>query len=224
MIKINLLPVRISKKVEALKQELIYAAIAVVAVILLCLVLGVYQAATVSDAKARLAALEKEITALKADADRVDEIAKIREDLSAKLAVIAELKKSQSGPVHLLDELAEAAPEAVSLTQLTEVRGKLELKGIAQSNEVVSQLLTNMERSEWLDQVYLVGIDSVDKDGKKYKTFEITAQVSPPKTPEEIAAEEKKAKAEAAKAEKDAKAKAKAPPAPAPAPAPGGEG
>jgi type IV pilus assembly protein PilN len=217
MIKINLLPVRISKKVEALKQELIYAALAVAAVLVLCLVVGIYQAATVSDAKARLAALEKEITALKADADRVDEIAKIREDLSAKLAVIGDLKKSQSGPVHLLDELAESAPEAVSLTQLSEVRGKLELKGIAQSNEVVSQFLTNMERSDWLDQVYLVGIDSVDKDGKKYKTFEITAQVSPPKTPEEIIAEEKKAKAEAAKAEKDAKAKAKAPAAPAPA-------
>lgn len=222
MIKINLLPVRISKKVEALKQELIYAALAVAAVLVLCLVVGIYQAATVSDAKARLAALEKEITALKADADRVDEIAKIREDLSAKLAVIGDLKKSQSGPVHLLDELAESAPEAVSLTQLSEVRGKLELKGIAQSNEVVSQFLTNMERSDWLDQVYLVGIDSVDKDGKKYKTFEITAQVSPPKTPEEILAEEKKAKAEAAKAEKDAKAKAKAPA--APAPAAGGEG
>ena len=57
MIKINLLPVRISKKVEALKQELIYAAVAVAAVILLCLVAGIYQAATVSDAKARLAAL-----------------------------------------------------------------------------------------------------------------------------------------------------------------------
>ena len=220
MIKINLLPVRISKKVEALKQELIYAAVAVAAVIFLCLIAGIYQAATVSDAKARLAALEKEITALKADADRVDEIAKIREDLSAKLAVISDLKKSQSGPVHLLDELAEAAPEAVSLTQLSEVRGKLELKGIAQSNEVVSQFLTNMERSDWLDQVYLVGIDSVEKDGKKYKTFEITAQVSPPKTAEELVAEEKKAKAEAAKAEKaekDAKAKAKAPAAPAPA-------
>ncbi|MBK7755391.1 MAG: PilN domain-containing protein [Deltaproteobacteria bacterium] len=223
MIKINLLPVRISKKVEALKQELIYAAVAVAAVILLCLVAGIYQAATVSDAKARLAALEKEITALKADADRVDEIAKIREDLSAKLAVIGDLKKSQSGPVHLLDELAEAAPEAVSLTQLSEVRGKLELKGIAQSNEVVSQFLTNMERSDWLDQVYLVGIDSVEKDGKKYKTFEITAQVSPPKTAAEIVAEEKKAKAEAAKAEKDAKAKAKAPAAPAPAAAGGDE-
>lgn len=111
----------------------------------------------------------------------------------------------------------------MSLTQLSEVRGKLELKGIAQSNEVVSQFLTNMERSDWLDQVYLVGIDSVEKDGKKYKTFEITAQVSAPKTAAEIEAEEKKAKAEAAKAEKDAKAKAKAPAAPAPAAAGGDE-
>lgn len=220
MIRINLLPVKTSRKLEVLKQELLLAGVGLGALLILCLLATAVLMAKAADQRAELEEIEKKIAELKIIADRVDEIQRIREELQTKLGVIGQLKKGQTGPVRMLDELAEATPEQLSLTEMVEARGKLELNGVAESNEVISTFLTNLERSEWFSQVYLVGIDQDDKSGTKAKLFEVTAQWATPKTPEEIKAEEEarkkaaKAEADAAKAKTKAKAKA-AEPAPA---------
>ena len=93
-----------------------------------------------------------------------------------------QLKASKSGPVHMLDELSMATPEKLQLQQIDEQSRRLQLTGVAVSNEVISQFLTNLEQSEYFDDVFLNAIDQVDEDGVKLKNFSISARLVVPGT------------------------------------------
>ena len=180
MIRINLLPVRESRRLEAVKRELILGGLVGFIVAGVCAAMFIVVQAKVSDMRAQNAQLQQEIDNLKAIVARVDEIDQLKGELQRKLDVIAALKRNKTGPVHLLDELAEATPEKLTLGSLTEAGGRLTIEGYAVSNEVISQFLSNMENSEWFDEVYLIEIDQDERAGYKIKVFSVTARLVVP--------------------------------------------
>lgn len=180
MIKVNLLPVRVSRRQEAVKKELVLGGIGLALVLLLCTVLYVLLAANVNDVRAENSRLEKDLENLKAIVARVDEIEKFNEELKRKLAVIDELRANKVGPVHLLDELSNATPEKLYLRSMKEKQRKITLSGLASSNEVIAQFLQNLEKSDWFDEVYLNGIAQQNIGGLNLKEFEVTARLVAP--------------------------------------------
>ena len=189
MIKINLLPVKATRRQDAVKRELVFAGLGLVGLFGVCTVLYVIVGAQASELSAENRQLNKDIDNLKAIVARVDEVDRLKQDLRTKLDVIAELKASKSGPVHMLDELSAATPEKLQLHKVTERNRNLDIGGLAVSNEVISQFLSNLERSEWFRDVYLVGIDQVEQDGYKLKSFSITARAVIPKAKAAAAAD-----------------------------------
>lgn len=176
MIKINLLPVKATRRQDAVKRELVLGGVGMVGLLAVCGVAYVIVGARVSDLKAENAQLNKDIDNLKAIVARVDEVDKLKQDLQKKLDVIGQLKANKQGPVRMLDELSDATPEKLQLTGLKENNRQLNLVGLAVSNEVISQFLSNLERSDWFTDVYLVGIDQVEEEGYKLKEFQVTAR------------------------------------------------
>ena len=176
MIRINLLPVRVSKRQEAVKRELAVGAVGLSVMLLACGAVFIMIQAQVSDLKAVNVQLQQEIDNLKAIVARVDEVDKLKQDLQKKLDVIGQLKSNKQGPVRMLDELSDATPEKLQLVGLKESNKQLNLTGLAVSNEVISQFLSNLERSDWFTDVYLVGIDQVEEEGYKLKEFQVTAR------------------------------------------------
>jgi Tfp pilus assembly protein PilN len=67
--------------------------------------------------------------------------------LQQRVALIEELRKGQSGPVHLLDEVSRALPERLWLTQLQQVEGDLRIEGRATSLTALSDFVGNLESS-----------------------------------------------------------------------------
>ncbi len=177
MIRINLLPVRESRRLESVKRELAFGGLVAVVVLAACVAAFVLVQARVSDVKARNAVLEQEIKNLKAIVARVDEVDALKQDLQKKLDVIGQLKRNKKGPVHMMDELANATPEKLTITSLQERNRRLNLLGYAVSNEVISQFLSNLEQSEWFDEVYLIEIDSTEIDGYTVREFSVTARL-----------------------------------------------
>jgi type IV pilus assembly protein PilN len=178
MIRINLLPVKVSKRQEAVRSELMLAA-AVMA--LTCVVLlGVHVAlsARANSVEAQNEALRREITEKQAILDEVEAMEKLRAELEKKLAVIAVLESSKSGPVMMLDQLSQATPEKLQILTLDEKAGVVSLTGIAVSNEVISQFLSNLEKSPRFTDIYLNAIDQVEESGVKLKNFSITARLT----------------------------------------------
>ncbi len=180
MIRINLLPVRISRRQEAVKRELILGGIGLAFLFAICLVLYLLVAASNNEVRAQNVQLEKDLENLKAIVARVDEIEKFNQELRRKLSVIEKLQENKVGPVHLLDELSSSTPEKLYLRSLQERQKKITLVGSAASNEVISQFLINLEKSVWFDEVYLMSIDQEEVGGFNLKSFQITARMVVP--------------------------------------------
>lgn len=185
MIRVNLLPVRTSRRLEAVHREVRLALVGAAILVLACVAVFIWQTATANDLHAENARLQKDLETLKIAVARVDEVEKMNAELRRKLDVIAELQANKVGPVHLLDELVSATPEKLSITSLKQDAARVALLGDAASNEVISQFLVSLEKSAWLDEVYLVSIDQDRQGAYTHKTFQISARLVIPEEEQE---------------------------------------
>jgi len=79
--------------------------------------------------------------------------------LKARQQAVEDLQSDRNMPVHLLTELVTQLPEGVYVNSMTQVGQDVTLKGVAQSNERVSELLRNLGgKSAWFNRPELVEI------------------------------------------------------------------
>lgn len=79
--------------------------------------------------------------------------------LKARQQAVEDLQSDRNMPVHLLTELVTQLPEGVYVNNMVQVGQNVTLKGVAQSNERVSELLRNLGgRSAWFAKPELVEI------------------------------------------------------------------
>jgi type IV pilus assembly protein PilN len=103
--------------------------------------------------------LQTEIT--KFDA-QIKDIAGLEAEIAALRArqqAVEDLQSDRNLPVHLLTELVKQLPDGVFINSMRQDGQILELKGVAQSNERVSELLRNLSNnSQWFTKPDLVEI------------------------------------------------------------------
>jgi len=109
--------------------------------------------------QARNAFLYSEITVLEGQIKEIagieDEIASLR----ARQKAVEDLQADRNLPVHLLSELVKQLPDGVYLTNLKQTNQQIAIKGMAQSNERVSEMLRNLsDNTPWLSKPQLVEI------------------------------------------------------------------
>ena len=187
MIRINLLPVRQARKLEAARREVMLILAVGGAVLFACLAGWGLAQGRLATIDAQNAALQQEIDSLAADVKKVDEMEKFKEELERKLNVISELRDRKNGPVRMIDELSMATPERLQLTQLEEQGGNIKIQGLSVSNEIISQFLRALDASPYFDNVYLENIEAKaeQKDSPvPVKSFALSARLVTPK-PEE---------------------------------------
>lgn len=89
-----------------------------------------------------IAGLESEITALR-----------------ARQQAVEDLQADRNLPVHLLSELVKQLPEGVYINSMRQDGQSVQLQGVAQSNERVSELLRNLSgNSPWFTRPELIEI------------------------------------------------------------------
>jgi type IV pilus assembly protein PilN len=177
MVRINLLPVRVSKKKEAGRQQLV-----IFAAILLAGILGnwFWSATRASDLKAReakLARTREDIAQLERIIGEVKNIKDAQQELQKKLDVLERLKQGRSGPVRMLDELATVTPRQLWLTKLDEKAGAMTFGGSAASIDDVSEFMTKLKQSKYFTKVELKKTTAVKATGRgdRLVNFEITS-------------------------------------------------
>lgn len=155
MVRINLLPVKVSKKKEAGKQQLVLFALLLVGGLL-----GNWF--WTSNRSSDLAAREKHLTKTKQDIAAIEkiigEVTSIRAEQKAlrdKLEVLETLKRGRSGPVRMLDELATLIPKRVWLRKLSESNGRMVFDGSAGNIEDVSTFMAALKASSHFKTVEL---------------------------------------------------------------------
>ncbi len=167
MIKINLLPTKkkAPKKVIDLQQQLF---LAVLVIILAMIVMWFFW----KRQRDLIATLEKEkITAearVHEQENMLKEVKNVQEErkkVSEKIDIIEKLKKNQSGPVRLLDELSRALPKGVNIVSLTESNNNVSIEGTGFSNDVIVRFVENLKASRFLSDVMLLETSQAKQEG-----------------------------------------------------------
>lgn len=159
MIKINLSTIK--KGVKKSKVSVQFQSQLIAAVVVALLVLGgaVYGWTWLNSKVNRLqnekAQAQKELAALKEKVKEVENYERDKKNFEEKISVIEQLKKNQTGPVFMLDEVSKNIPERVWLTKLSESGGRISLEGNAISNTDLVNFVNNLRNAKGFSNVDL---------------------------------------------------------------------
>ena len=171
MIRVNLLPHRAERRKAQRKHLAILAGmVAALAISIVVLVHGVI-AGYISIQTDRNEFLKKEISQLDKE---IDEIKKLKEDITALLArkqVIERLQSDRAQSVYLLEQLVRQVPDGVYIKSVRQQGIKVNLTGYAQSNARVSTLMRNIASSPYLENPDLVEIKATTVANKRVAEF-----------------------------------------------------
>lgn len=177
MILINLLPHREEKRKA--RKRAFFVGLGVSAAVgagVVAVWLTVLQQMTAAQ-QSRNQFLTAEIKRLEA---QIKDIASLRaeiEALKARQKAVEDLQTDRNMPVYLLNELVKQTPEGVYLSEIKQNGQVVAVKGIAQTNERVSELLRNTAyNSPWLERPELVEIKAANvvtagKDSRRLYEF-----------------------------------------------------
>jgi type IV pilus assembly protein PilN len=129
--------------------------------------------------------LQTEIKRLEA---QIKDIANLRAEidaLKARQKAVEDLQTDRNTPVHLLNELVKQTPEGVYLTAIRQSGQTVQVNGIAQTNERVSEFLRNtLYNSPWLDKPELVEIKATNsgqgRDARRLYDFSMRVSIKRP--------------------------------------------
>ena len=183
MILINLLPHR---EAARKRRKEVFQATMFLAVVVGALIIGgiysLYQL-KISDQQAKNGYLMSEIKILD---EQIKEIANIEseiEALKARQTAVEDLQADRNIQVHLLNELVRQLPDGVYITSVKQENEIVTLVGIAQSNQRVSELLSNLSnKTKWINKPELVEIIASNvsisaRDQRRVSNFNIRVRL-----------------------------------------------
>lgn len=184
MIRINLLPREekanraVSLNVKA--SELVVPLALFVAVLLVVAGTAMSQRLSVASLGRSIEEVDSQSRALAPQIERVNRLAQERAELDLRLGVITKLEKGRTRTVRLMDELARCIPDHLWLTAAgQESEAQLSVEGMTYSNLVVSDLMSNLERSPLFANVELEVAERGELAGRNIVKFRVTCAVTP---------------------------------------------
>lgn len=178
MVRINLLPVRVSKKKEAGQQQLILFALVLVFGIIANWLWASSRTSELDARKKKLTSTQAEIAQLDRIIGEVKNIKDQQAQLREKLDVLGQLKTGRTGPVRMLDELATVMPRRLWLTKLEEKGGTVTLAGSASTIDEVSELMAALRASQHFRNVELGKTTAKTDKGLRFVDFTLSAGVA----------------------------------------------
>jgi len=192
MIRINLLPHREAKRKQKQSAFVALMALGGLAGAALVMLVGGYNASQIATQNERNLVLKN----ANADLDKkIGKIASLKaelEALKARQQAVEDLQGDRNQPVYLLDELVRQIPQGVYLKSFKQDGQKVNLIGVAQSQERVAELLRNVSgNSPWLERPNLTEVRAVPlaqgKSGRKVVEFNLDVSIKRAREPEDNA-------------------------------------
>jgi len=178
MIRINLLPVRVSKKKVAGRQQLMLLALVVVLGIILNWLWSSSRGGELAGKEAKLKRTRDDIAQLDRIIGEVKNIKTQQAALKEKLDVLEKLKAGRSGPVRLLDQLAQVVPKRLELRKMDEKAGAVAFEGSAGTIDDVSVFMGALKSTPYFARVELKKTTAVTKAGFRVVDFTVVANAN----------------------------------------------
>jgi type IV pilus assembly protein PilN len=96
--------------------------------------------------------------------------------LQQRVTLIEQLRRGQSGPVHLLDEIDKAVPERLWLTELAQKGDEFTLTGMTTSLTGLSDFVANLESSSWFKKPIDIVDSQVQANEKTEDVFKFSVK------------------------------------------------
>jgi len=179
MPRINLLPWRTELRQRRKKEFLVALAGSLIVAVGVVYLSKLTVQGWTSNQQARNEVLKSEIKSLDEQIAQISGLESQRDRLVARMQVITQLQRSRPEVVHLFDELVNAMPEGVHLTEVLQQGSRIQVKGNAQSSTRVSALMRNIDDSAWLKGPGLEGVDFVTEGTERNAQFRVFAEQVP---------------------------------------------
>jgi len=97
--------------------------------------------------------------------------------LQQRVTLIEQLRRGQTGPVHVLDEISKAVPERLWLTALSQKDAEFKIDGMTTSLQELSTFVANLEASRWFKKPVDI-IDSQVQPGEGTEIFKFAVKAT----------------------------------------------
>jgi type IV pilus assembly protein PilN len=189
MAHVNLLPWREQQR-QHQKQQYLMGLVAVAAIVgLIFWFIGQAIDQQINHQNSRNQFLEREIGLLDAQIADIKNIKESKNAIEQRMALIEQLQASRNVAAIIFDELAKIVPVGVTFQSMKRISNKLEIEGISDSNNRLSDFMRSLDNSDVFVGAELSSIKADTNASRAISTFTLTFMVSPSVAPLEQDAE-----------------------------------
>ncbi|KTT35181.1 pilus assembly protein PilN [Pseudomonas oryzihabitans] len=181
MARINLLPWREQLREERRKQFLVILG-GVFALSCGAVFLGdQYLSGEISRQEARNAFIQQNIAQLDVRIKEISELKTRRQQLLARMKIIQDLQANRPVIGHVFDQLVRTLPDGVYFREVKMRGDTLSISGEAESNNRVSNLMRNLDASDWFTSPTLIEVKATTAGAvDQANTFQLTVKQTQP--------------------------------------------
>ena len=111
-----------------------------------------------------LAASEQEQQRLRGVLSEVARFEAQKAALTQRVGLIEELRRGQTGPVHMLDEISRALPERLWLVEMTQKGNEVSIDGRTSTLSAVSDFVANLQNSQYFRRPVMIESTATETD------------------------------------------------------------
>jgi len=132
-----------------------------------------------------IAGAEAETGQLRSVLVQVQKFEARKAQLTQRVTLIEQLRRGQSAPVHVLDEISRSLPERLWLTELKQIGSDFTISGFAASLPSLSDFVANLEATRWFKKPVEILDSQVQMEPKAgdLVRFSIKAALNDPEAP-----------------------------------------
>ncbi len=111
-----------------------------------------------------LVAAEQEAQRLRGVLSEVQRFEAQKAALTQRVALIEDLRRGQTGPVHMLDEISRALPERLWLVELTQKGAEVSIEGRTSTLSALTDFVANLQNSQYFRRPVEIVSSSTEAD------------------------------------------------------------
>lgn len=186
MARINLLPWREERREERRKRFLLILIGVLAGSIGAVLIADQIISAAIERQVARNDYIGKQIAVVDERIKQISELKARRQQLVERMRIIQDLQGNRQISGRVFDQLARTLPDGVYFTDVKMAGKTLSISGAAESNNRVSELMRNLDASDWFDAPSLNEVKASSADQiEQANVFQLTVRQTQPKVAED---------------------------------------
>jgi len=186
MARINLLPWREDRREERRKRFLLVLIGVLAGSIGAVLIADQIITAAIERQMARNDYIGKQIAVVDERIKQISELKARRQQLVERMRIIQDLQGNRQISGRIFDQLARTLPDGVYFTDVKMAGKTLSISGAAESNNRVSELMRNLDASDWFDAPSLNEVKATSADQvEQANVFQLTVRQTQPKVVED---------------------------------------